>query len=178
MTTYSFTVELTEQEMWSVEQALKFYLTPEATQLRKVHPELDKYSASIHAREILATKKLCSQPEMTSTSSFFFSRSVERSDDSLHQFVDSFASISQLEKDKLINDVAVALLRDPMPEFECVDLSQLIHSPAYEQRVLDQLFDMLLKDSLLIRIILKVPKHRYWFNEMVAKKIREKQMNV
>jgi hypothetical protein len=89
MTTYSFTVDLTEQEMWSVEQALKFYLTPEATQLRMDHPELDKYSATFHAREILATKKLYGQPQMTSSSSFVFS-SEERSsgeDDGLEKLV-------------------------------------------------------------------------------------------
>jgi hypothetical protein len=79
MTTYSFTVEFTEQEMWSVEQALKFYLTPEAAQLRKDHPELDKYAASVHAREILATKKLNGQPHMTSTSSFVFSSGARSS---------------------------------------------------------------------------------------------------
>ena len=77
MTTYSFTVELSEQELWSVEEALKFYVTPEATQLRIDRPELVKYSGVGHIRKILDSKKLYGQPELTSTSSFVFSGDVQ-----------------------------------------------------------------------------------------------------
>ena len=73
MTTYSFTVELSEQELWSVEEALKFYVTPEAIQLRIDHPELVKYSGVGHIQRILDIKKLYGQPELNSTSSFIFS---------------------------------------------------------------------------------------------------------
>jgi hypothetical protein len=72
MTTYSFTVELSEQEMWSVEEALKFYISPQASQLRIDHPELVKYSGVAHIHKILDSKKLYGQPELTSTSSFVF----------------------------------------------------------------------------------------------------------
>lgn len=77
MTTYSFTVELSEQELWSVEEALKFYISPQATQLRIDHPELVKYSGVGHIQKILDSKKLYVQPELTSTSSFVFSGDVQ-----------------------------------------------------------------------------------------------------
>ena len=77
MTTYSFTVELSEQELWSVEEALKFYLSPEAIQLRIDHPELVKYSGVGHIQRILDSKKLYCQPELNSTSSFVFSGDVQ-----------------------------------------------------------------------------------------------------
>ena len=77
MTTYSFTVELSEQELWSVEEALKFYVTPEAIQLRIDHPELVKYSGVGHIHKILDSKKLYGQPELTSTSTFVFSDDVK-----------------------------------------------------------------------------------------------------
>ena len=77
MTTYSFTVELSEQELWSVEEALKFYISPKATQLRIDHPELVKYSGVDHIQRILDSKKLYGQPELTSTSSFVFSGDVQ-----------------------------------------------------------------------------------------------------
>jgi hypothetical protein len=77
MTTYSFTVELSEQELWSVEEALKFYLTPEATQLRIDRPELVKYSSVGQIHKILDSKKLYGQPELTSSSSFVFTGDVQ-----------------------------------------------------------------------------------------------------
>ena len=77
MTTYSFTVELSEQELWSVEEALKFYISPQATQLRIDHPELVKYCGVGHIQKILDSKKLYGQPELTSTSSFVFSGDVQ-----------------------------------------------------------------------------------------------------
>ena len=79
MTTYSFTVELSEQEMWSVEEALKFYISPQANQLRIDHPELVKYSGVRHIHKILDSKKLYGQSELTSTSSFVFSGDVKLS---------------------------------------------------------------------------------------------------
>ena len=77
MTTYSFTVELSEQELWSVEEALKFYISPQATQLRIEHPELVKYSGVGHIHKILDSKKLYGHPELTSTSSLVFSGDVK-----------------------------------------------------------------------------------------------------
>lgn len=77
MTTYSFTVELSEQELWSVEEALKFYLSPEAIQLRIDNPELVTYASEGHIHKILDSNKLYGQPELNSTSSFVMSRDVK-----------------------------------------------------------------------------------------------------
>ena len=77
MTTYSFTVELSEQELWSVEEALKFYISPKATQLRIDNPELVTYASEGHIHKILDSNKLYGQPELTSTSSFVVSRDVK-----------------------------------------------------------------------------------------------------
>jgi hypothetical protein len=114
---------------------------------------------------------------MTSTSSFVFSRPQRESQEPVDQFSDLFPTITQFDKDELIEEVAVALLRDPLPEFESANLSQLIHSPSFEQLVLNQLMDMMQGDAHLIKSILIEQKHRYWFNEMVAKQIRKKQLN-
>ena len=77
MTTYSFTVELSEQELWSVEEALKFYISPKATQLRIDNPELVTYASEGNIHKILDSNKLYCQPELTSTSSFVVSRDVK-----------------------------------------------------------------------------------------------------
>ncbi len=77
MTTYRFAVELSEQELWSVEEALKFYVTPEATQLRIDRPELMKYSGVGHIQRILDSERLYGQPDLTSTSSFVCTGDVQ-----------------------------------------------------------------------------------------------------
>jgi hypothetical protein len=177
MTTYSFTVELSEQEMWSVEEALKFYMTPEADKLREERPDLVRYAGFAHIRRILETKKLYEKSNMTSTSSFVFSGSQRESQEPFNQFSDLFSTITESEKDKLIEEVAVALLRNPLPEFESADLSQVIHSPNFQNVVLNQLFDMMQGEVNLIKSILNEPKHKYWFYEMVANQIRKKQFN-
>lgn len=174
MTTYSFTVELSEQELWSVEEALKFYVTPEAAKLREERPDLVRYAGLEHIYRILGTKKLYDQPQLSSTSSFVFSSHNNDSDEPFDQFVDSFPLTSQEEKTVLVDQVATALLVDPLPEFECTVFSQLFHSPAFRQRVRNQLYEMVLSDTPLIKSILKVPKHAYWFHEQVAKKIYSK----
>ena len=98
MTTYSFTIELSEQELWSVEEALKFYVTPEAAKLREERPDLVRYAGLEHIYRILGTKKLYDQPQLTSTSSFVFSGNISETDDSSDKFVDMFPTITQAEK--------------------------------------------------------------------------------
>ena len=77
MTTYRFTFELSEQELWSVEEALKFYISFKATQLRIDNPELVTYASEGHIHKILDSNKLYGQPELTSASSFVFSGDVQ-----------------------------------------------------------------------------------------------------
>ena len=70
MTTYHFDLSLNEQEFWAIEEAMKFYLTAEAQQLRKEKPELTRYAAEWKLREIFQSGKLYEGRSMASTSSF------------------------------------------------------------------------------------------------------------
>lgn len=70
MTTYRFELSLSEQEFWAIEEAMKFYLTDEATELRKSKPELTRYLGERFIRELLASGKLQAGATLTSTSSF------------------------------------------------------------------------------------------------------------
>jgi len=70
MTTYRFELSLSEQEFWAIEEAMKFYLTDEATELRKAKPELTRYLGERFLRELLASGNLHAGAVLTSTSSF------------------------------------------------------------------------------------------------------------
>jgi hypothetical protein len=70
MTTYRFELSLSEQEFWAIEEAMKFYLTDEATELRKSKPELTRYLGERFLRELLARGKLYEGVALSSTSSF------------------------------------------------------------------------------------------------------------
>lgn len=70
MTTYGFNLSLDEQELWAIKEAMEFYLTSEATELRKNNPHLVKYAASIKLNELLSSGKLYSGVELLSTNSF------------------------------------------------------------------------------------------------------------
>jgi hypothetical protein len=70
MTIYGFNLSLDEQELWAIKEAMEFYLTSEATELRKNNPHLVKYAASIKLHELLASGKLYSGMQLISTNSF------------------------------------------------------------------------------------------------------------
>lgn len=70
MTTYHFDLSLNEQEFWAIEEAMKFYLTPEAQKLREEKPELTRYAAEWKLKELLQNGKLYEGRSMSSTSSF------------------------------------------------------------------------------------------------------------
>jgi hypothetical protein len=71
MTTYGFTVSLDEQEVAAIKEAIEFYLTDEAKELRKKSPKLVRFFAEIKLSEILATKKLYENAEFLSSNTFF-----------------------------------------------------------------------------------------------------------
>lgn len=58
MTTYGFNLSLDEQEFWAIKEAMEFYLTSEAVELRKKNPHLAKYAAEINLRKMLSTGRL------------------------------------------------------------------------------------------------------------------------
>ena len=77
MTTYSTTVTLSETEMWALEAAMKFYVTPEATQLREDNPELQPWYGPSNRvlKEMLADDILKKGMFMSSTSTFCWPKS-------------------------------------------------------------------------------------------------------
>lgn len=71
MTTYSSAITLTETELWAVEAAMKFYVTPDAKKLREANPELQPWylHAEIKLKEMLDSEVLREGLFMSSTSS-------------------------------------------------------------------------------------------------------------
>ena len=70
MTTYGFNLNLNEQEFWAIKEAIEFYLTSEAAELRKASPYLVKYAAEITLKEMLSSGKLYESMEMLSQNNF------------------------------------------------------------------------------------------------------------
>ncbi len=71
MTTYSSNVCLSETELWALEAAMKFYVTPEAKKLREGSPELQSWylHAEMKLKEMLDSEVLREGLFMSSTSS-------------------------------------------------------------------------------------------------------------
>ena len=70
MTTYGFNLSLDEQEFSAIKEAIDFYLTSEAEELRKANPYLVKYAAEIRLKELLSSGKLYESIEMLSRNNF------------------------------------------------------------------------------------------------------------
>jgi hypothetical protein len=70
MTTYGFNLSLDEQEFWAIKEAMEFYITTEATELRNKNPQLVKYAASMKLKELLSSEKLYKEVQTISTNSF------------------------------------------------------------------------------------------------------------
>jgi len=70
MTTYGFNLNLNEQEFWAIKEAMEFYLTSEAEELRKKNPHLVKYAASIKLEELLSNGKLYQDVALQSSNNF------------------------------------------------------------------------------------------------------------
>jgi hypothetical protein len=70
MTTYGFNLNLNEQEFWAIKEAIEFYMTSEASELRSKNPHLVKYAASIKLKELLSNGKLYQDVELHSSNNF------------------------------------------------------------------------------------------------------------
>ena len=70
MTTYGFKLSLDEQEFSAIKEAIDFYLTAEAEELRKASPYLVKYAAEIRLKELLSSGKLYESMELLSRNNF------------------------------------------------------------------------------------------------------------
>jgi hypothetical protein len=70
MTTYGFNLSFDEQEFWAIKEAMEFYISSEATELRKKNPHLVKYAADIKLNEILSSGKLYNEVHLHSSNNF------------------------------------------------------------------------------------------------------------
>jgi hypothetical protein len=70
MTTYGFNLNLNEQEFWAIKEAIEFYMTSEAADLRSKNPHLVKYAAAIKLKELLANGKLYEDVDTQSWNNF------------------------------------------------------------------------------------------------------------
>lgn len=70
MTTYGFSLHLDEQEFFAIKEAIDFFLTAEAAELRKTHNHLTKYAAEIRLRELIDSGKLYQAVEQHSGNNF------------------------------------------------------------------------------------------------------------
>lgn len=70
MTTYSFNLTLDEQELWAIKEAMEFFITTEATELRKKNPHLVKFAADSKLHELLSSGKLYKGIQTNSTNNF------------------------------------------------------------------------------------------------------------
>ncbi len=70
MTTYGFYLSLDEQEFWAIKEAMDFYLSAEAKELRKKNPYLVKYAADIKLNELLSSGKLYKDMQLRSSNNF------------------------------------------------------------------------------------------------------------
>ncbi len=70
MTTSRFNLSLDEQEFWAVKEAMEFYISSEAKELRKKNPYLVKYAADIKLNELLSSGKLYKDMQLHSSNNF------------------------------------------------------------------------------------------------------------
>lgn len=140
MTTYGFNLSLDEQELWAIKEAMEFYLTSEATELRKNNPHLVKYAASIKLNELLSSGKLYSGVQLLSTNSF--GKTALQ------------ASATSANDETLFTTVINLLRRNPqllsLVEMPIEDM--FIEHPALNQLILDCLIDCFNKSNESIEI--------------------------
>jgi len=132
MTTYGFNLSLDEQEFWAIKEAMEFYLTTEAAELRKKSPHLVKYAAETSLSKILSTGRLYQDVQPQSWNSF-------------RQVANPQIDIAAVDmKSKLALE---ELLCDKL-ESNCQLLS-LAETPICEQFVNDPLVSQLMLDCIL-----------------------------
>lgn len=131
MTTYGFNLSLDEQELWAIKEAMEFYLTHEATELRKNNPHLVKYAASIKLNELLSSGKLYSGVELLSTNSFV-QLSHQNPSSSLGEETLFATVINQLKS----NPQLLSLVEIPIKDM-------FIEHPTLNQLILDCIVDCL-----------------------------------
>lgn len=141
MTTYRFDVSLSEQEYWAIEEAMRFYLTEEAKELRKAKPELTRFAGENTLRGLLATKKLQAGAVLNSTSSFVLGSMTDAIDLGYASPAGRFLLARKI-LEKLTHD------EDVKAEASSPSQSQFLHSPTLENAVLNCVLDAISEETL------------------------------
>jgi hypothetical protein len=135
MTTYSFTLNLDEQEFWAIKEAIDFYLTNEAEDLRRNHPHLVKYAAAVRLKELLSSGKLYENIETLSTNNF--QETVKK---------DFFTANNQISIQQTLFDLIFEkLVTNPqlMESAQTPIVEMFLNDPLLGQLVLDSILDIL-----------------------------------
>lgn len=140
MTTYGFNLSLDEQEFWAIKEAMEFFITTEATELRKKKPYLVKYAADIKLHELLSSGKLYKGIQTNSFNTFgHFSRQLSPSvadEESLFTIV-----IQQLRSNPKLLSLAETPIRD-----------MFLENPAISKLIRDCIVDCLDNPNPRIRV--------------------------
>lgn len=140
MTTYDFNLSLDEQELWAIKEAMEFYLTSEATELRKKNPHLVKFAADIKLQELLSNGKLYKGMQTNSSNNFgLLSRQLSPSvadEESLFTIV-----IQQLK----CNPKLLSLAGTPVKDM-------FLENPTIRKFILDCIIDCLENKNPRIRV--------------------------
>lgn len=143
MTTYGFNLNLDEQELWAIKEAMEFYLTTEARDLRKKNPYLVKYAADIKLNELLSSGKLYKDMQLYSSNNFeHLSRqhvSSANEEESLFAIV-----IQQLKS----NSKILSLTDTPITDM-------FLHSPTISKLINNCIIDCLDSPNASIRVACK-----------------------
>jgi hypothetical protein len=125
MTTYGFNLSLDEQEFWAIKEAMEFYLSTEAKELRKKNPHLVKYAADIKLTEILSSGKLYNDVHPHSSNNFgkMSNQNLSSADDEENLFT---IVIQQLKNNLNLLSMAETPIRDMF--LESPTIRQLIHN--------------------------------------------------
>lgn len=133
MTTYGFNLSLDEQEFWAIKEAMEFYLTSEAGELRMKNPHLVKYGAEINLRKMLSTCRLYQDVQPKSWNSFRQVANLQLNISA--EVMTSKLAIEELLFDKLKrNSQLLSLAETPIGE-------QFINDPLLSQLMLDCILD-------------------------------------
>ncbi len=125
MTTYGFNLSLDEQELWAIKEAMEFYLSTEAKELRKKYPHLVKYAADIKLNELLFSGKLYKDMQLRSSNNFgqISSQNLSSADDEESLFT---IVIQQLRSNPKLLSLTETPIRDMF--LESPTISELIRN--------------------------------------------------
>jgi hypothetical protein len=125
VTKYGFYLSLNEQEFWAIKEAMEFYLSAEAKELRKKNLYLVKYAADIKLNELLSSGNLYKDMQLRSSNNFgqISSQNLSTADDKESLFT---IVIQQLRSNPKLLSLTETPIRDMF--LESSTISDLIRN--------------------------------------------------